>query len=100
MRKIIYKAEFEHLCHVLDISDESKIELLGIFHNTPYDVKEYYELRPEYINYNVVKEKISSVCDGKDNDTIIKQIFTIGSDLDYIPDEILQEIKLKKLLFS
>lgn len=97
MRKIIYKGEFEHLCHRLNIRDDDKMELLTIFQNTPYSVKEYYELRPEFLTYKAIKSKIESILGAIENETIIKQTFTIWSDLDDLPEELLQEIKLKKV---
>ena len=97
MRKIIYKGEFEHLCHQLNVKDSEKMELLSIFQNTPYSIKEYYELRPEFLTYKAIKSKFESVLGAIEKESIIKQIFTIWSDLDDLPDELLQEIKLKKV---
>jgi hypothetical protein len=97
MRKIIYKGEFEHLCHQLNVKDSEKMELLSIFQNTPYSIKEYYELRPEFLTYKAIKSKFESVLGAIEKESIIKQIFTIWSDLDDFPEDLLQEIKLKKV---
>ena len=98
MRKIIYKYEFEYLCLKLEIKDRDKAELLSMFQNTPYDINEFYELKPEFLNYNAIKSKIRPVCNRVDSEeTFIKRIFTIGSDLEGLPDDLLQEIKQKRV---
>ena len=98
MRRNIFKGEFENLCHKLDLSRECKFKLINaLFSGTQYDLKEYYDLKEEYYNYNTLLNKFSSIIGQVEDTKVIKDVFTISSDLNIIPEELLKEIKLKNV---
>lgn len=97
MRKIIYKGEFNNLCRQLEVSVEARKALLDIFDNTQYSAQEYFELKSEYYNYEKIKEKFLSIVGEITKETLLRNVFSIQSDLEWIPEDLLREIKLKKV---
>nr|WP_321355573.1 SIR2 family protein [uncultured Draconibacterium sp.] len=95
MRKIIYKGEFDNLCSNLKASQEQRIELLKIFTDTQYSPHEYFQLRPEFFRFELLKAEIQKIIIDDDIDSHLKKVFRIQSDLDDIPAELLEAIKQK-----
>lgn len=98
MRRNIFKGEFEYLCNKLDIGLDCKFKLIfSIFNGTPNDSKEYYEIKEELYDYTCLMDVISSIIGQVEKTWVIKNVFTISSDLNYIPINLLTEIKLKNV---
>jgi hypothetical protein len=98
MRRNIFKGEFEYLCNKLKVEKDNKYNLFSsIFDGTPSDTKEYYELKEEIFDYKNLMDIVNSTVGTVENSKIVKNIFTISSDLNYIPEELIDEIKLKNV---
>jgi hypothetical protein len=98
MRRNIFKGEFEYLCNKLKVEKDNKYNLFSsIFDGTPSDTKEYYELKEEIYDYKNLIDIVNSILGTVENTKIIKNIFTISSDLNYIPEHLINEVKLKNI---
>lgn len=95
MRKIIYKGEFDNLCSNLKASQGQRGELLKIFTDTQYSPHEYFQLKPEFCNYELLRAEVQKIIIDDNIDSYLKKVFRIQSDLDDIPAELLEAIKLK-----
>jgi len=95
VRKVIYKGEFDNLCFNLKASQEQRIQLLKVFSDTQYSPHQYFQLKPEFCNYELLRAEVQKIIIDNDIDIYLKKVFRIQSDLDDIPAELLEAIKLK-----